>query len=214
MLLPKKWLRKWRAKGHGIHSPFAFQLITNVLYSPYAYNAFFDIKNLLSKNNINPECIDEFNYLSFRLTHHFNPKNILEIGSEKGINTLFLAAAHRQATITCIESNDKYTAVAKKLLQKYSNQITFNNSLNFNNDTPKFDAIFVNTRNNGLPNAETLFTLSNERTFWVFYPLKQKTVKPLIRNIVKDKRVRTVFDMKKTNILFLDPSYHKTEYYI
>ena len=213
MQMLKKWQRKWRAKGHGIHSPFAFHLIKNILYSPYAYNAFFDIKNLLSTNNINPESVGEFNYLSFRLIHHFKPANILEIGSGIGINTLFLAAAHSGGSITCIENNAEDADISKNLLKEYHTAVSFKKSLESANDK-KYDAIFIHTESEHLPDQEALFALSHENTFWVFHPARHSAVKPLLRNIVKDNRVRVVFDMKQTSILFLYPSYHKTEYFI
>lgn len=206
-------LRKWRAKGHGIHSPFAYHLITNVLHAPYAYNAFFDIENLLSENNINPEIIGKFHHLSFRLIHHFKPMNILEIGSGKGINTLFLAAARPRATITCIEENAEDIVLAKKLLKKYPDKIIFQ-KVHEPYENAIYDAVFIHTLNAHFPDIETLFSLSRENTFWVIHPTHQSSIKPLLRNIVKDKRVRVVFDMKQTTTLFLHPSYHKAMYYI
>ena len=32
--------RLWRTKGHGIHSPFAFRLVTTVINCPYSYYAY------------------------------------------------------------------------------------------------------------------------------------------------------------------------------
>lgn len=213
MSVLKELLRKWRAKGHGIHSPFAFRLITGVLYSPYAYNAFSDIEDLLSQNNISPEGIGEFHHLLFRLIHHLKPENILEIGAGKGFGTLFLAAAHPRASITCIENNAGDVVVAKKLLHQYPNSVTFKKTYE-QDDKTTYDAVIIHTTNGYTPDKQTLFSLSRHNTFWLFHPTRQPGVKPLLRNIVKDKRVRVVFDMKQTNLLFLNPSYHKTAYYI
>lgn len=32
--------RWWRGKGHGIHSPFAYRFVTDVLHSPHAYYSY------------------------------------------------------------------------------------------------------------------------------------------------------------------------------
>lgn len=213
MKVLKGLLRKWRAKGHGVHSPFAFHLITNVLYSPYAYNAFFDIENLLSKNNINPECVGAFQHLLFRLTYHFKPEKILEIGSAKGFSTLFLAAAHPDASITCIEDGETDIATAKKLLKNYNASVNFK-KISEIGENEKFDFIVFHTNTDYTPDKERIFALSAEQSFWVFHPTHKPQIKPLLRNIVKDKRARVVFDMKQTNIIFLNPLYHKTTYYI
>lgn len=38
--------RRWRSKGHGIHSPLAFRMVTEVLRQDYAFYAYPDIDRL------------------------------------------------------------------------------------------------------------------------------------------------------------------------
>lgn len=209
MRLLKNLLRSWHAKGHGIHSPFAYRLITNVLHSPHAYNAFFDIENLLAKNNISPEEVGTYHHLLFRLTYYLKPRKILEIGSRKGVATLFLSAAHPQAEITCIENNETDVETAKKLLEKYPATVAFKTSIEINENTP-YDAIIIHSQPEHIPDTERLFALSHENTFCVFHPWR----KPLRKNFVKDKRARVVFDMKHAGVVFLNPSYNKAVYYV
>lgn len=35
--------RRWRSRGHGVHSPFAYRFITSTLHNPCAYYAYGDI---------------------------------------------------------------------------------------------------------------------------------------------------------------------------
>ena len=44
--------RKLTAKGHGVHSPFAFYFITKILGDKLIYNHFSDIENRLLKDGI------------------------------------------------------------------------------------------------------------------------------------------------------------------
>lgn len=43
-------LRKWRSRGHGIHSPFAFSFVTTVLRQHCKYYAYTDIDQLAADN--------------------------------------------------------------------------------------------------------------------------------------------------------------------
>lgn len=209
----KELLRKWRAKGHGVHSPFAYRLITNVIHCPYSYYAYSDVAQHLSKNNINPEEISEFHRLSFRLTHHFKSKTILEIGSAKGINTLFLLKAQPSASIFSIENSSENISTVKTILKNSSESVHFFSEIKSVHNR-LFDAVFVDFNSDLSFDETTLFSLSHEKTFWVFNNARNKSVKPFTNNIVKDKRVRVVFDLKQTLVLFLNPDYHKTIYYI
>ena len=40
------WQRFWRSKGFGVHSPFAFYFITNVMRQKYHYYAYESIEYL------------------------------------------------------------------------------------------------------------------------------------------------------------------------
>ena len=89
--------RKWRAKGHGVHSPFAFHLIRNVIYSPHAYYAFSEIEETLCENVLRDKSAIAFYRLSFRLVHHFKAKSVLEIGAKNDVNTQFIEAASKNS---------------------------------------------------------------------------------------------------------------------
>ena len=46
----KIWLKRyWQSKGFGIHSPFAYMFVTEIVHCPYSYYAYTDIANLSSK---------------------------------------------------------------------------------------------------------------------------------------------------------------------
>lgn len=47
-----RWLRRWRhRRGYGVHSPFAFQFITGVLYETGEYYAYRDLGSRLTPAN-------------------------------------------------------------------------------------------------------------------------------------------------------------------
>jgi hypothetical protein len=174
-------LRKWRAKGHGIHSPFAYQLITNVIRSPHEYYAFSEIEKTLLNNN---KLTRTFNRLSFRLVHHFGAKSVLEINAKDNINTKFIEAANKNVRCTSVNAPEKY------------------------------DAVFIYSGDDEMPDIDTLLSLSHEQTFWVIHSIKSKQGKQFWQLALKDDRVKVTFDVTKTGIIFLQSAMHKLNYFV
>jgi hypothetical protein len=188
-----KLLRKWRAKGHGIHSPFAYQLVTNVIHSPHKYYAFFDIENQLPDIGKRNKTTVAFNQLSFRLVRHFSAKNVLKINFDDSVNKMFIAAAHQNAHCICVKTDE----------------------MNINSfENRSFDAIFIHSGENKMPTVETLFSFSHDNTFWVVRQINSKQGKPFWRSILRDERVKVTFDLKETGIVFLQSAQHKLNYYV
>jgi predicted O-methyltransferase YrrM len=119
-------------KGHGMHSPFVFELITKVLNDKRAYPAYTPIENLrrqLLKDTTVLELEDfgagsahsktnrrtvasiaknaakpaKFGQLLYRLVSHFQPAVILELGTSLGITSAYLASGHTTAKLITME---------------------------------------------------------------------------------------------------------------
>lgn len=201
--------RKLHAKGHDIHSPFAFRFITDVVYQKHAYYAFYDIENLLLEHQI--ESIERnFNRLSYRLVSFFKPEKVLEINSENGVNSLYITSPDKQIVCCCIEHDKENIAVAKKLQQHHKGNIRFIEKPDLNE---KYDAVFIRL-NAPAPDLEQLFALSSEDAFWVLKGIKSGKNKQFWRKIVNDDRARVTFDMKDVGIVVLKKSYLKINYLI
>lgn len=231
MKLFRGLLRKFQSKGHFIHSPFAFNLITNVLNSPYIYYAFSDIeqftwtnKSFFFENEPESEQITKYNLTSFRLVNHINPKNILEINSGTSLNSLFILDTEHFSDYTLFEIDKNRISKTKEIIDTFIKKVVynrfykFNHSINFSSELEslgdqKFDAVFVN-EGKIIPDYENLFKMSGSNTFWVINGITKDLAKQFWRKIVNDKRVRVTFEMKDFGIAFLDPSYHKANYYI
>ena len=151
-----RWLlRKKQAKGYGVHSPFAFDLLANVIYSPYSFYAFSDIPKLLLQNGLDPYLIGRFNHLSFRLIHHLRPTNIVEINSGIGINSLFLTAPSSDIRCRCVEQDEEKVSVAKHLQREIGRKCGVVSSLSAC-DGERYDAIFLNLDGKQIPDMHTL----------------------------------------------------------
>jgi predicted O-methyltransferase YrrM len=145
--LGKKYL-KYRvsasnSKGHGVHSPFVFEFIANVLNDRGEYYCYQPIETLRSKLKTDKTVLDledfgagsrvhtsykrkvseiatsslkqkKFAQLLFRMVNHYQPKNVLELGTSLGVTTAYLASANTKTPIITMEGAKAVASIAKK----------------------------------------------------------------------------------------------------
>jgi len=145
--LTKKFLHYYLAssngKGHGIHSPFVFDFIKNVLNDSKTYSCYKPIeqkrKDLLRNFTIievedfgagsaviktNKRVIanmattslkpKKYAQLLCRMVNYYSPKTIVELGTSFGITSTYLASALSPSTVFTCEGSDAIAAVAKQ----------------------------------------------------------------------------------------------------
>lgn len=137
-------------KGHGVHSPFVFSLIEDVLNEKHPFYAFKSIEsartNLLSDHSviyvndhgtgssrnrkiseIARQCLKSKKeaQMLFRLACQMQPRNILELGTSLGITTLYLSSARPSANIYTIEGCPNIANIANQVFRnEKANNIT------------------------------------------------------------------------------------------
>ena len=73
-------------KGYGVHSPFAFQLITEVIYEKYPYYNYADLESLRSTMSRNEGSLRvKLLKLIFRLVNWQQPDVVIDIGPKNNI---------------------------------------------------------------------------------------------------------------------------------
>ncbi|MBK9477920.1 MAG: class I SAM-dependent methyltransferase [Bacteroidia bacterium] len=134
--------------AHGVHSPFVYDLVTNVIYSSknyYAYTPIQKVREQLENSEIRLDFIDlgagshyptksqrkvseiaknsaknkKLGELLFRLVNKFQPTTILELGTSLGISGLYLSCGRRNARFISIESNEEVASIALKSMEKF-----------------------------------------------------------------------------------------------
>lgn len=119
-------------KGHGIHSPFVFDFVINVLNDPkkyYAYEQVEDMRDELLRDRHVIEVEDmgagstvsktrqrrigdiaryaakpkKFGQLLFRIVNYYQPSTIIELGTSLGITTAYLATANTALPVITLE---------------------------------------------------------------------------------------------------------------
>ncbi|MDL2305383.1 hypothetical protein LJC72_08605 [Bacteroides sp. OttesenSCG-928-D19] len=111
---PLVWVKRFRNRcGYGVHSPSAFDFITNVIYEKASYYAYEDIENsdickILRQNIKNKKYQStKKDRLLFRLVNRLQPQTIIEIG-EPTASSLYLQAAKKQALYAIFPGVAKY----------------------------------------------------------------------------------------------------------
>ncbi len=131
-------------KGHGIHSPFVFELITEVLYDKHPFYAFRQIadyrnKLLKSKDTIdvsdfgagshvmksnrrkvsdiykNSAIREKYGEVLFRLINRYRSKTIVELGTSLGVSTLYLALPGGSNRVLTIEGCPETARIAAEV---------------------------------------------------------------------------------------------------
>jgi predicted O-methyltransferase YrrM len=124
--------RHW--KGHGIHSPYVFELVNKVMYDKTNYkdyDFFREIRRKLKDSEIKLQVENagadsayftsgernirdllrissvkpKFGKLLYRIVRHYKPATIIELGTSIGLSTIYLARGNERANVITIEKS-------------------------------------------------------------------------------------------------------------
>lgn len=143
--LAKKYIQYYltasSGKGHGIHSPFVFDLIKNVLRDKKIYSCYpliEKVRQQLLKQKCEIEVEDfgagsaviktnkravdhiaasslkpvKYAQLLFRIVQYYKPAKIVELGTSFGITTAYLSAGNPYAQIYTVEGSPAIASIA------------------------------------------------------------------------------------------------------
>lgn len=137
------YLHAANSKGHGMHSPFLFDFIEQVLNNKSGYQppqSIEELRRKLLKNSTLLEIQDlgagsrisaskkrkvqevaatavkprRFGHFFYRLVRHYRPGTILELGTSLGVTTAYLAAANHASEVITIEGSESIHQTAVK----------------------------------------------------------------------------------------------------
>jgi len=137
------YLTASNGKGHGVHSPFVFEFITNVLNDDRRYYCYNSIEHLRQQSLLDTTVIHiedlgagsrvhafqerkisdiaasslkskKFAQLLFRIAYFYKTKTILELGTSLGITTAYLASANSNNKVITMEGSKAIANVARK----------------------------------------------------------------------------------------------------
>lgn len=141
------WLKADNGKGHGVHSPFVFDFITQVLRPQGHYYCYDDIEALRAELCSNSRVLTvedlgagsrsghsrqrpvktiaraalkppRFSQLLFRMANYYGAQQILELGTSLGITTSYLANACHGGRVVTMEGVPAIAAVARENFER------------------------------------------------------------------------------------------------
>ncbi|MGL2993667.1 O-methyltransferase [Flavobacterium sp. TSSA_36] len=197
----------WQSKNeHGVHSPFVFSLVTQCFYDKKKKPEYVLLKKYRKAlyENKNTITVTDFGAgsrvfksnkrqisriaktagisskraeLLFRITHYFQPKSMLEMGTSLGLATSPLALGNPKAKLTTLEGCPETSKIARDQLQKSNfENVTIiptqfesfftSDQLDTNYDFIYFDG--NHSKEATLHYFEHLLPTVNNETVWIF----------------------------------------------
>ena len=174
--MKKMFLRRWlNTRGYGVHSPFAYTFLHDVIKQKIPYYAYNELKKSRCADAANTIQEDE---LLFRIANFAQPKSIIVPAEWKGC-TEYLSAGCKSAKID-VTANQNIAHTIEK--QDSLGIVCF--------DHPQ---TFVDTE-------QLLLRKTSEQTICV---IKNLSHTPEVwNNILQDDRVNVLFDLRTWGILF------------
>ena len=221
-------------KGHGVHSPFIYNLITKVIEEKTPYYVFEDIENFRKEllNHDNPIKTltalktqpKNYGALLFRLVNFLKCRNILQIGSSTGIMSLYLALPLRKSCeCYSLEETPGLLEPVRAFAEKYSltnlhwMEGYYNGNLNrLKSEIASFDFIFFNTMGDPEKTQEALLlteTFTYPGTVMVVDNIRRnKSMKKLWQELKNRQDVRLTVDLLSLGLVFFNNKLHKQNY--
>lgn len=205
LLLPLKrpfiWLRRFRhRRGYGVHSPFAFNFITNVIYERTPYYKYDELLVSQKEQAKQKDCgwdyeTGKVKRLLFRVVNYCQPVTIVDAGCLSA-SSLYLKAAKEGAD---------YTAAADL------------SELFLEADVP-VDFLYVHDYRR--PEfVEEVFNLcasrSTQRSVFVVEGIRYTpSMMALWKRLVRHERAGITFDLYDLGIVFFDKTKNKQDYIV
>ncbi|MDR0658532.1 MAG: hypothetical protein LBG18_06335 [Mediterranea sp.] len=192
------WLKRFPYRcGYGVHSPFAFNFITNVIYERTPYYAYRELENEKRAGRMSKEresCRSKkVNRLLFRLVNWAQPLTVVDSGCSQ-ITSGYLRAARRGAEYIPLVSMDTIG-----LLRERSIDFLYI-------DRPEDIAFMENLFEYGVERV-------GDRSMIVIWDIYHSTAtKAFWKQVTADERVGITFDLYYLGILFFDKSKIKQHY--
>lgn len=202
--LTRKWVRLKRfryRRGFGVHSPFAYDFITNVINETGIYYAYKEVEQewndaASARNHKLPKSVKRLGELIFRLVNRAQPQHIMVCGGHPIIPN-YIKAAKPTASLHEIVAEDD--AISKISLASADFLC-----VDCAADADKLWSVFNQAANAAQPRS--LFVIQNIHS--------SPSMSACWAKMKEDARVGITFDLYDVGILFFDLSKLKQHYIV
>jgi len=247
-----KYLTKAKNR-HGIHSPFVYELLDKVIYDKSEFSEYKTVetvrKQLLGRtdeieitdlgagstvNKSNKRKVSDiaknsakggkWGELLFRLSKHFQPETMIELGTSLGIGSLYQSLGNPEGKLTTFEGCPHTAAVAQEQFQKANVSPTiiegnFNDTLQpYLDSIEKLDWAFIDGNHQKEPTIryfeQCLQKCHNDSVLLFDDIYWSKGMAEAWEKIKAHKRVNVTLDLFQVGIVFLRKEQPKQHFII
>lgn len=214
------WCKRFRyRKGYGVHSPFAFSLLTDVVYERRPYYAYEMLDELAESMGKVPRYSRRVNRLLFRLVNYFRPERIVEVGTGGGISLRYMAAGRVDADCVslCEEVPDEAVSLLfdeckNGRLQAGPIKESLAKELEI---TPPIGLLHIAHTADYAQVFEKFLPHATEKTLVVIEGIYESSAKRAWwKKVVNDPRTGITFDLYELGLVFFDKSKNKQHYIV
>lgn len=214
------WCKRFRhRKGYGVHSPFAFSLLTDVVYEEHPYYAYETLDALVASAGKAPRYSRRVNRLLFRLVNRFCPERIVEVGAGGGISLLYMAAGRVNADCVSLCEEEPDEAVCRLIDACKNGRLQTGpvmDSLRIELDlTPPIGLLHIAHTEDYAQVFEAFLPHATEKTIAVIEGIHETSARRAWwKQVVSDPRTVVTFDLYELGLVFFDKSKNKQHYIV
>ena len=217
--------------GHGVHSPFVFDLLTTVIEEKsdyYCYESLSFVRAQLRqdsskikykgreytvKDYLKKFCFSESeNKLLFRLANRFKPELIYTTGSDLGLAPLYLTAYSKSSRCIAFESEEDIAAAARIFTDKYSTSVDIQSSGKLDIQNNCSINLFVFGKSSSTVFDEVVRYMNNESLMVVSGINASRESSITWKKICEHPKVTVTLDLYSLGIVFFNPKLHRKTY--
>lgn len=236
--------------GFGVHSPYVYEFIQSVLKEKHPFYAFEKIeairKQMLADNSkifvtdygtgtdreravseIAQHALKEpaMAQILFRIVHHHQYKNILELGTSLGISSMYMASASVGCQVITLEGCPAISALAQQNFDRLG--LKHIKLINCNIDEQlssilstlnKLDFVFIDANHRYEPLMryfETCLNHADEKAIFVIDDIYWSAeMEKAWKEIKEHNMVKATIDIYHMGIVFLNPMLQKRHYVV
>ena len=167
----------------------------------------------------------KFGELLYRIVNHYNPKNIIELGTSLGISTLYLAMGNKKSNVFTLEGCPETAKIAKNNFEKMSIKNTNITVGNFSEKLEKqlikmksIDLVFIDGNHQYKPTInyfEKCLKYTNNETIFIFDDIHwSKGMENAWKYIKSHQKTTLTIDLFYLGIVFIKSELSKENYTI
>lgn len=200
--------------GYGVHPPFAFDLITEVIYGRYNYYAYEElgaVRALVPKAL--PRYSKKVDELLFRLVNRFQPELVVEVGTGSGLSIRYMAVAKKRAR--CVTFDTECHAGVSAMLRNISvaYHTVPSNAGELLKNFSSIDLLHIaHTEHYEVVFEEALAHVSSGSLFIIEGIHESAAKRDWWKRVVADNRTGVTFDLYEMGLVFFDKSRPKQHF--